>query len=648
MPAVITTAPQLKEAVKEFLKADAFSFDIETIGEHRGHPVRNEVSWAALATYGRTVVIPMGHPNGSTLISPRTRRKNKTTGTFEPVPPVFDAPPPQLRPGQVFAELKPLLYSAKHVKVAHNATFDFRSIAKYYGGELPPPPFGDTIVAAWLMNENAVSLGLKKIVQQVYGVSYDAEEVGKRVEDHSFATVATYAHCDARYTWLLWRRLVRALSRAELERVYALEMDVLHALLYMGNTGAPIDEAMLHTLEAELTARLSDIQTRIYRSAGQVFNLASPIQRQKVLFGAATDGGQELRPVKLTDGGNAKRKRGAAPALGDWSTDAEVLEMYPDNPVAAGLLEHAEVAKILGTYVRGYLGDADKDKPNIIFDGRIHPDLVQYGARTGRFSCRNPNLQNIPRPDTDLGRAIRGLFIAPEGHRLLVADYGQIELRVLAHYLRRGKLFEGFHAGVDAHTATACAVFGVMPDQVTKAMRQVAKALAFAIVYGAGPEKVAAMAGITLKEAKALMASHQAEFPEIYQFKEQVVATCRSRRPPHIITLMGRRRRLPEINYSDRGLRAYAERQAVNSLIQGSSADLIKLAMVRLHRAIERTPVRLILSVHDEIGVLAPDDWVERAAAAMREAMLGPGISGLLNVPLTTDVAVCQRWSDAK
>jgi DNA polymerase I-like protein with 3'-5' exonuclease and polymerase domains len=273
--------------------------------------------------------------------------------------------------------------------------------------------------------------------------------------------------------------------------------------------------------------------------------------------------------------------------------------------------------------------------------------LLQYGTVTGRFASREPNLQNIPRPDTDLGKQIRGLFVAPPGCKLVVADYGQIEMVVLAHFAGKGRLFQGFWDGVDPHTATAAAVFNVPVEKVTKAQRQVAKGINFAVVYGAGPDTVAAQAGITTKEAKRFLEIHQQMFPEIYRFKNEVLEVCRSRRPPHVKTLLGRYRRLPVIWSQDRGVRGEAERQAVNSLIQGSAADLIKLAMVREH-AMLPPDMKLILSVHDELVTIAPEERADECVEIVREAMLGEGIQKLVKVPLTSDIKVVDRWAEAK
>lgn len=645
---VILTPDRLHEVVGEFSKHDAFSFDVESWGANRGVPTQNTVNWLSMATQGIAVAIPFGHPNGDTLISKATRRKNRTTGKFDMIPAVYDAPPAQMRPSEVFDILRPLFFSDR-TKIAHNATFDLISTAKYFG-EIAPPQYSDTIVLQWLLNENLQQKGLKDLIKRYYKVDYDTENVGKCVEAHPFSKVAHYAYMDAKYTWLLWKQLNHKIESQGLDKVRDLEMAVLGVLLDMGVEGAPVDMTTLHRLETDLAGRLVDAEGKVYKAAGQRFNLNAPAQKAAVLYKPKAEGGQGLKPKKLTKGGKAKKEMGQELSLSDYSTDAEALEPYPHNPVVEAISEFQDISKLLNTYVRGYLGvEGDKDKPCIIFDGRIHADFVQYGTVTGRFSCREPNLQNIPRPDTDLGKAIRGLFIAPPGMKMIVADYGQIEMVLLAHFIGRGKLYEGFLNGIDPHTATAAGVFGVPVEEVTKAQRQIAKGINFAVVYGAGPEKVASMAKVTLKEAKNFLAIHQKEFPEIYAFKERVIEVCRNRKFPYIKTLLGRKRRLPEIKSQQFGFRGKAERQAVNSLIQGSAADLIKLAMIRLNTTLP-DDMRLILSVHDELVTLVPDD-PERIALGeqlVHEAMLGQDIQRLVKVPLTSDLKVVQRWSEAK
>jgi DNA polymerase I-like protein with 3'-5' exonuclease and polymerase domains len=653
---VILTPDRLNTVVERFMERPAFAFDIETFGPNRGVPTQNVANWLSLASDGMAYAIPFGHPNGDVLISKATRKKNRLTNKFDAIPAVYDAPPEQMLPSEVFSILRPLFFAEDKIKIAHNATFDLISTAKYWG-EICPPEYSDTIVLQWLLDENMKQKGLKELIKRYYKVDYDTENVGKCVEAHPFSKVAHYAYMDSKYTWLLWKRYQNQIKEQNLTHVRRLEEDVLGVLLDMGITGAPVDEAAMRELVQDMSVRLVDIEADIYRAAGKQFNLNAPAQKAEVLYAPKSDGGQGLKPMKPTDGGKKKRDAGQTLEWKDFSTDSDSLEKHPNNPVVKKMLEYAEVSKLLD-YPIAYLGvEDDPKKPCRIFNGRIHADFVQYGTVTGRFSCREPNLQNIPRPDTDLGKRIRGLFVAPPGYKLVVADYGQIELVVLAHFIGRGDLYKGFHNGVDPHSATAAALMGVDPQEFMRRVkegdrtcidfRQVAKGINFAVVYGAGPDKVASMAGISVKDAKRFMEMHQKMFPEIYRFKEEVIRVCRSRRPAHIRTLLGRKRRLPLILSQNNGLRMGAERQAVNSLIQGSAADLIKLAMIRLNSALP-DEMRLILSVHDELVTLAPEDRAEECADLVREAMLGEGIQKLLRVPLSSDVKIVDRWSEAK
>lgn len=639
----ITTPEDLAREVEYFSQFDEFAFDVEAWGPDRGVPTQAIVNWMSMSTYGRSIVIPMGHPNGSTLISRATRKKNRETGKFDPIPAVYDEPPEQMLPSEVFDIVRPLFFSDR-VKVAHNATYDLIATAKYFG-EPAPPAYADTIVMQWLLNENMQQKGLKDLTRKYFGVDYDEEHVGRCVEAHPFWKVAHYAFMDSKYTWFHYLNFRDQLADEGLNDVFALEMDVLEVLVSMGLTGARVDVAAIEALREDLSQRVVESEAKIYQAAGQRFNINSVPQKQKILFGPKSEGGQGLKPKKETDTG--------AP-----STAADVLELYPSNKLCQALLEYAEYNKLLGTYVLGYLGvEDDPKKPCRIFDGKVHADFVQYGTVTGRFSCREPNLQNIPRPGTELGTKIRGLFIAGPGEKLVVADYAQIEMVLFGHFCGHGRLYEGLHKGMDPHSATAAALGGYNPevfmemvradDPEAKRLRQAAKGVNFAVVYGAGPDKVASMAGVSVAEAKKFLKTHQEAFPEVYRLKNAIIKKCRSRRPPHITTLLGRKRRLPTIFASDRGVAGKAERQAVNSLVQGSAADLIKLAMVRLHRALP-DDMKLSLSVHDELVVVCPEEKADECVAIMREAMLGEDIQALIKTPLNSDIKVVDRWSEAK
>jgi DNA polymerase I-like protein with 3'-5' exonuclease and polymerase domains len=654
---VVLDAEHLAEVASWFSKQDAVVFDTEAMGDFRGEPTRNQLNWISLASYGRAVAIPFGHPNGDRLLKKATRKKNKVTGKFDMFPPEYDDPPEQLRPGQVFEALQPLFFNENITKIAHNAVFDFVAIAKYYDHQLAAGPHCDTIVLQWLLNENILNKGLKQLTERYYGVKYDHENVGKKVEIHPFSKVAHYAFMDARYTWLLFKRFDPMFEKfPELKRVRRLEEALIPVLCRMKMAGIDIDTDVLAHLDKDLGEQIVLAESDVYRAAGTKFNLDSTPQKATMLFGPKSEGGQGLKGTTLTPGGMKKKRAGLEILPVDYTTQADHLEQFAGNPLVDGILKYQELDKLHGTYVTGYLGDpADPKKPCRIYDGKVHADLVQYGTVTGRFSCREPNLQNVPRPGSENGKKIRGLFYALPGEKLCVADYGQIELVVLAHFCGHGALFDGFYQGVDPHSATAAALIGEDARKFMKrveagdpgalALRQVAKGINFAVVFGAGPDKVASMAGITVFEAKRFLAVHERAFPEIYETRADIIRACRKNR--YVTTLLGRRRRLPTIySRSDRE-RMKAERQAVNSQIQGSAADLIKIAMVRLDKLLP-DEMDLVLSVHDELVVRTPEDRAEECAGLMREAMLGPGIQDLVKVPLSADLKIVDRWSEAK
>lgn len=656
--------------------AQAFVFDFETMGnghpDYRGVWPRNRVVWSAFSTQGQTFVVPTGHPNGDRMVEKPRRRKDPLTKKFGTTPARWEDPPEQMSPALVFDIVKPLFFDTSLTKVGSGIKFDILTSLKYYDQQLMPGPYDDTIVQSWLLDENSLN-GLKEITKSRYKRVYDAEHVGRKIEIHPFWKVAQYAFMDAKFTWLNSVHQLRELRREGLMDLYEFEMqDVFNVVLNMEKDGMPVDREAMEALEPVLVKRREEAEADFYRSAGRKVNLNSPKQKVDVLYGDKADGGQGLRPWKLTKGGYKKvkdaKKANREPELTlyDYSTDKESLEKFEGkNKVVDNLLRFQEVDRVLGTYVHGYLGfehptDPKKSHPTIIFDGKVHPDFVQYGTVTGRFSCRDPNLQNIPRPDTELGKQIRSLFVAGDGHRLVVADYGQIELVVLAHFVGKGALYRGFFEGIDPHTMTAALVFNKDPQELqalvdaedpeAKGYRQAAKAINFAVVYGAGPDKVASMAKVSLRRAKEILATHERQFPEIYKFKDKALRTCRSRKPPHLTTILGRKRRLPSIMSSDWGTAGKAERQAINSLIQGTAADVIKTAMVRLHEGLAQSDTggRLLLTVHDELVTRCPAASAEDCADVVREAMVGDGIQKMLDVPLSIDLKVVNKWSEAK
>lgn len=657
---IILSEDKLREAVSYFRTQPVLAFDVEAQGDNRGVPHLAQLSWLSMATKGACIAIPFGHPIGDRIIGekkiPQQYKTGKKIGeTYYKNAPVYEEAPKQLTPGVVFEILEPLFFDPEIIKAGHDEIYDLVSSAKYFPKGVPVPPYADTKIDQWIVNENIKRLGLKEMIRQIYDVDYDTEHAGARIEEIPFSKAGHYSYCDSKYDFLYHLRLQKELEAQGLVRIHDMEMDVLNVMVGMRLAGARVDVQMLEDLREDLTVKLIDAEKKIYVSAGKKFNVNSVPQKQTILFASKPEG-QGLKPWKLTAKGQENKESGVRLTIKDYSTDDEVLSGYPKNSVAVSLREYGDISKLLTTYVNGWLGDSDK--PTLIYDDHIHAGFLQYGTVTGRFSCRTPNLQNIPRPYTELGKKIRSVFIAEPMGKLVAADYAQIELVILAHYVGQGALYDGFLAGIDPHTMTAAMVTGRDPDELArlvaegnteaKSIRQdLGKTLGFAVVYGAGLGKVASMANISVDEARDVLHKHEMMFPEIHDFKQAVIDTCRERDGNYITTLLGRRRRVPAIRSGNKGIRKSAERQVFNSLIQGGAADLLKYAMIRTDSLLP-ADISLILTVHDELVLSAPEDKADLAASILTEAMTGEKIQKLVSVPLIADVKVVSRWSDAK
>lgn len=653
---IVLDESSLRAVVAYFLTKDAFAFDVESSGDFRDQPNLASISWISLATYGCCVVIPLNHPIGDRIIGtdkvPAQYKTGKRIGeTYFKSVPRYEPAPEQLDTGLVFQLLKPLFANPRITKCGHDVIYDLVVVSKYLGF-VPVGPYFDTKIAFWTLNENRMRNGLKEWTEERYEHKYDFENVGRQVEVHPFSTVAYYSFCDAKFDWLHYRWLRDQVADQGLQPIYDLEMNILNVLIGMRFAGVRIDVGKLKSLRDDLRVELVQLENNIYAAAGKRFNINSNPQKQQVLFGPKSEGNQGLKPWKLTTAGWDAQKAGKRPELKHYSTDDEVLASYPENPLCCAMREYGDVSKVLNTYVESWLGNGDT--PALIHDGRIHAGFLQYGTVTGRFSCRTPNLQNLPRSSSAMGKMVRDVFVAEPGGKMIVADYSQIELVVLAHYIGEGKLYEAFMTGVDPHTMTAAMILGKDPADVTKVERQdMGKTMNFAIVYGAGPKKVASMANITIAEAKAKLERHRMMFPEIHQFKQDVINLARSRTPvPYLTTLMGRKRRIVDLNAPDGGdffnkRKMAAERQAFNSLIQGGAADLIKYAMVRLDAKLP-LEAKLVLTVHDEVVVTCPESMVETVEAVVLDCLTGPGIQKFVKVPLKIDLHSGDRWGDIK
>lgn len=682
---IILDPDRLAREVEYIGNQGRFFFDVESIPsepglDDRGVPARNNVTWMGIATHGRVIKIPMGHPIGNEIIGegiePRLCADGKVRNYKVPI---YSKPPEHMNQQQVFSLLNPLFADPDIDQIAHGATFDAASVAKYRRSPLGKPlvpegPVICTIEMHHLIDENQMRYGLKFTTDRVYGFKYDDGSIGKTVEKYRMNQVAQYLHYDLVYGWQEYKRLRPLIKEQGLEELWELEVALTTVLADMRTTGMAMDTDRLEQLRGELSVLVDERERKFYHVAGKKVNMRSPKQLQSLLYKPEKEGGLGLPAWKLTASAS-KRKEEAMkerkkfiPAFSDFSTDDESLTEFKDNPVVAALLEYRETAKVYSTYVLGYLGDPDnKEKPCRVFDGIVYPDFVQYGAGTGRFSCRDPNLQNVPRPtgsENDLGTMVRGLFIARPGNKLIVADYGQIELVLLAHFIGYGMLYQGFLDGIDPHTMTAAMALNLDPrglqdrvdagDKEAKNFRQrFGKSINFATVYGAWIKKLASMMSVSMDEAQEFKDAYDRNTPEIEAYRIQVLKEARRHSfrktgfPPHTKTLLGRIRRLPELMSGNQRIRNRAERQIFNSKIQGSSADLTKMAMVRFYKR-KKAHWTIDLTVHDEVVIECPESEVAEAQALLAWAMTGEGIQDLVSLPLKIDLHICDRWSEAK
>jgi len=656
---IITTIEQLDEMVNHYLTQDAFAYDVETVGPRRGVTVVNEVLWITFATYGRCDVIPMGHPNGEFLdeVFPLTGQGEKRAAKGLEVRPSdfskdkrkstvsFGPSPKQLFPAEVFKTLKPLMFNKDILKIGHNLVFDLTSVAKYFDGQVPVGPYFDTMIASFIVdNRNKNKVGLDDCLKREFNYEM-VKGIGKEVEKYSFTEVAKYAYLDSKYTFMLWKVLTPKIQEQAVGNVFKLEMDVLAVLCNMKLTGAPIDMKALQILKDSLDIDIEKARETIYKIAG-FFNINSNQEKQAKLYGPKDQGGRGLKTHVLTGKGKKKDDEGIDLSVSDYSVSSEALEAFRGrDDLVDALLEYSDLNKLLTTYVIPYLGgevtrtvngkSKTDYKDSLLVDGRIHCDFIQHGAETGRFSSRNPNLQNVPAPHTAHGKAIRNLFIAPEGYKLIVADYSQIEPRIIASMSEDPIMLKNYQEGGDIYT-TVGKTMGVD--------RKAGKVLVLAMAYGVGPDKIARQIGCTVREARTLLDDFGANFTSVNRYRQRIIGVARNSRPPHITTILGRKRYLPELLSRDPGLKAGAERQAFNTRIQGTAADIIKVAMVRANAALPEG-AKLLLTVHDELVTLTPDRLIEEATTAIKDAMEGINV---LSIPLVADIKVVQKWGEAK
>ncbi|PZN10200.1 MAG: DNA polymerase I, partial [Bacillota bacterium] len=513
-------------------------------------------------------------------------------------------------------DLKPLY---RVLAAAGQSQASTRDAREEKGGRPGPPeplpvPAGDVKLAAYLLDPVRNRYHLVDLARQFLGVEVE-EGPADRPADPACRTPALLGR-DAALCARLRPAIEAEIAARGLERVYReIELPLVPVLAAMEVAGIAVDREQLERLGRQFAARSEELAQRIYELAGETFNINSTQQLGQVLFERL-----KLPVVKKTKTG--------------YSTDAEVLEaLAAEHPIAELVLEYRSLAKLRGTYVEGL---AEHIGP----DGRIHTTFQQTVAATGRLSSTQPNLQNIPIRD-EPGRSLRRAFVAAPGHRLVAADYSQIELRVLAHYSGDRALHEAFAHGQDVHARTASEIFGVPLEQVTPEQRRVAKAVNFGLAYGQTDFGLARALRIGRAEAKRFMERYFERYPGVKRYMEETIR--RARQTGEVTTLFGRRRPIPEIRHRVPHIRQNAERVAINTPIQGSAADIMKLAMIRVHGALlrEGLSARIVLQVHDELIVEAPEDEVPRVAALLRREMEG---AYRLDVPLVVEVKAGVNW----
>ncbi|KVC43041.1 DNA polymerase I [Burkholderia diffusa] len=534
--------------------------------------------------------------------------------------------PEQLPIDDVLARLKPWLESVDRKKVGQHLKYDAQVLANYdialNGIE------HDTLLESYVLESHRThdmdSLALRHL--GVKTIKYE-DVAGKGAKQIGFDEVAleqaaAYAAEDADITLQLHHALYPQVAREPgLERVYReIEMPVSLVLRKMERTGVLIDDALLQAQSNEIATRLIELEGQAYELAGGEFNLGSPKQIGQIFFEKL-----QLPVVKKTPSG--------AP-----STDEEVLQkLAEDYPLPKLLLEHRGLSKLKSTYT---------DKlPRMVnpATGRVHTNYAQAVAVTGRLASNDPNLQNIP-VRTAEGRRIREAFIASPGHRIVSADYSQIELRIMAHISGDASLLRAFSQGEDIHRATAAEVFGVTPLEVNSDQRRIAKVINFGLIYGMSAFGLASNLGITRDAAKLYIDRYFARYPGVAQYMEDTRAAAKEK--GYVETVFGRRLWLPEINGGNGPRRQAAERAAINAPMQGTAADLIKLSMIAVDDWLTRDQLasRMIMQVHDELVLEVPDDELSLVREKLPEMMCGVA---KLKVPLVAEVGAGANWEEA-
>ena len=589
----VVTQEQLEEMLSELWEAGSFAFDTETTSTNP--MVADLVGLSFAHGDGKAWYVPVGHKEGE-----------------------------QLPLEQVLSRVRPLMESEDLRKCGHNANYDMMMLANY--GINCRNVDSDTMVAAHLLGKSI--LGLKQLTQDTLGLEMTpiTQLIGTGRKQITFDQVpiedaTPYAAADADMTARLRAVLEDQLEKQGLTHLLTdMEMPLVPVFVDMQRKGIKVEEGALHEMSRDLNEQMKQAEVDLYQSIGHTVKINSPKELSDLLF-------NEL--------GLPKTKRTKT----GYSTDANSLEGLKGlHPVVDKILEYRQVAKLKSTYV-----DALPEMINPR-TGRIHTSYHQTGSATGRVSSSDPNLQNIP-VRTELGRQVRRAFIAEDapGRLLFSADYSQIELRVLAHMSQDTGLLEAFKRGEDIHSATASQMFEVPINEVDGEMRRIAKVLNFGVIYGLSAHGISQQTGFSREEGANFIDTYFAKYPGISEYLDRVKA--QTRETNYAETLLGRRRYIPEIHSSNFNVRSAAERMAINMPIQGTAADIMKIAMIRVHDRLEREQMqsKMLLQVHDELVFEVPQEEMDGLKSVVFDEM--PAAMEL-DVTLKVDAKWGETWGD--
>ena len=596
----ITVWSELVAFVEKIKKVGRVSLDLETTSED---PMRAEIVGISLAyEEGRAVYIPVGH--------------------------TYLGAPEQLPLSRVLDLLKGIMEDPSIEKIGQNIKYEW-IILKRYGLAYKGKAF-DTMIASYLLNPSRRTHNLTQIAQDYLNrrLTTYKEVVGTGAKAKNFSEVpveqaVAYGAEDAEVTLACALKLRPMIQTEGLDELFnQMEMPLMPVLAEMEMHGVRVDTQALADFSKELEVKLFQFEEQIYLLAGERFNINSPQQLGTVLF----------EKLKLPQGKKTKGKT-------RYSTDAEVLkDLSFHHPLAAEVWNYRTLSKLKSTYVDAL--------PRLILPrtGRLHTSFNQTITATGRLSSSEPNLQNIP-VRTEEGRRIRQAFIPEPDWKMLSADYSQIELRILAHYSEDETLMEAFQEGQDIHSRTAAELFNCPPEAVTSEMRRQAKVINFGILYGMSAFGLSKELGINNREAQIMIDQYFLKYGRVKQYIENTLSEAR--RTHMVTTLFNRRRNMDDINSSNRAVRQFAERTAINTPIQGTAADLIKMAMIRIHETLQREKMdaRMLLQVHDELVFESPEKEILPLKTLVKDIMEGVLT---LRVPLVVQISQGSNWADLK